>query len=269
MSYKIKTALLTTAKDGILSCLLSEITIKDRETLITPLGIGITIGPQEIMIAPLEVEIIGPQEEILTTTRDRDYDCPPRGGDSYGFSDRPRDRDYSDRPPRDRDRYVYSRGRDDYSRRGWSSPRDEPPVRPRLRLQPRSKPLEDTPTDQPVSTSSIFGGAKPVDTAKREKEIEEKLMKKEQVVVKERKETKKSQSVSIFGDAQPVDTARREREIDEKSRERARLRESQDHLVKPSHPSRIGWRTWWRGAEESEREGGGGTATRRWDQRRS
>ena len=137
-----------------------------------------------------------------------------------------------------------------------------------MRLQPRSKPFEDTPTDQPVSTSSIFGGAKPVDTAKREKEIEEKLMK-EQVVEEERKETRKLQSVSIFGDAQPVDTAKREREIDEKLRERERLRESQGHLLKPSHPSRIGWRARWRGAEESERERGGGTATGRWDQRRS
>jgi hypothetical protein len=42
----------------------------------------------------------------------------------------------------------------------------------RLKLQPRTKP------EEPVAPqASIFGGAKPVDTAAREKEIEERLAK--------------------------------------------------------------------------------------------
>ena len=46
--------------------------------------------------------------------------------------------------------------------------------RPRLHLQPRSKPVEEN-KDESVSGSSVFGGAKPVDTAAKEREIEEKL----------------------------------------------------------------------------------------------
>ena len=46
--------------------------------------------------------------------------------------------------------------------------------RPRLHLQPRTKPVEDN-KDETVSGSSVFGGAKPVDTASKEREIEEKL----------------------------------------------------------------------------------------------
>ena len=43
--------------------------------------------------------------------------------------------------------------------------------RPRLNLQKRTKPKEDA----YAPSSSIFGGAKPVDTAARERQIEEKL----------------------------------------------------------------------------------------------
>lgn len=48
--------------------------------------------------------------------------------------------------------------------------------RPKLQLKPRTAPKEDTPAPAPTR-SSIFGGAKPVDTAAKEKEIEEKLEK--------------------------------------------------------------------------------------------
>jgi hypothetical protein len=51
-------------------------------------------------------------------------------------------------------------------------PAAEPRSRPRLILQPRSKPEEPA-----APQASIFGGAKPVDTAAREKEIEERLEK--------------------------------------------------------------------------------------------
>ena len=49
--------------------------------------------------------------------------------------------------------------------------------RPRLQIQPRSKPAEKSGGE---TSSSIFGGAKPVDTAQREREIEERLLKQRQ-----------------------------------------------------------------------------------------
>ena len=56
-----------------------------------------------------------------------------------------------------------------------------PPERPRLQLQPRTKPLEDKSGGRERgeggrASSSIFGQAKPVDTAAREREIEERLL---------------------------------------------------------------------------------------------
>lgn len=58
--------------------------------------------------------------------------------------------------------------------------------RQKLNLQPRTKPLEEVAAPQPPAgvdnppvtgstSASIFGGAKPVDTAAREREIEERL----------------------------------------------------------------------------------------------
>ena len=50
--------------------------------------------------------------------------------------------------------------------------------RPRLQLKPRSKPKDDDLKDKTSTASSaIFGGAKPVDTATREKEIAARLEK--------------------------------------------------------------------------------------------
>jgi len=57
-------------------------------------------------------------------------------------------------------------------------PSNAPKERPRLKLQPRSKPLEEA--GQVSGSSAIFGGAKPVDTAARERQIEEKLQMKKQ-----------------------------------------------------------------------------------------
>ena len=51
--------------------------------------------------------------------------------------------------------------------------------RRKLLLQPRSKPLEGG-EGGGAGGSSIFGGAKPVDTASREKEIEERLIKRKE-----------------------------------------------------------------------------------------
>ena len=82
------------------------------------------------------------------------------------------------------DRYDDGRG---YDRRGRDDYRGGPPLgggddgrqplaeRPRLLLQPRSKNLESPTNTNVDTTSSIFGEAKPVDTATREMEVEERL----------------------------------------------------------------------------------------------
>lgn len=54
-----------------------------------------------------------------------------------------------------------------------TSPASPPRERKKLVLQPRSKSVAESET--PVSNSAIFGGARPVDTAAREREIEKKL----------------------------------------------------------------------------------------------
>jgi len=55
-----------------------------------------------------------------------------------------------------------------------------------LKLQPRSKPLTDEADSQASGSSAIFGGAKPVDTAARERQIEEKLQMKKQLSASEK-----------------------------------------------------------------------------------
>lgn len=52
---------------------------------------------------------------------------------------------------------------------------EQPKTRPKLLVAPRT--IKTDVQDEPVASSAIFGGAKPVDTAAREREIEEKLSK--------------------------------------------------------------------------------------------
>uniref|UniRef100_A0A2K5Y309 Eukaryotic translation initiation factor 4B n=1 Tax=Mandrillus leucophaeus TaxID=9568 RepID=A0A2K5Y309_MANLE len=104
-------------------------------------------------------------------SRDSDGGCDSRtgsGGRAFGRGYR-RDDVYRGLGDRYEDRYdrMMSRGR---------SPRQ----RPKLNLTPPSTPKEDDSsagTSQCSPAASIFGGAKPVDTAAREKEIEEPLQK--------------------------------------------------------------------------------------------
>ena len=139
---------------------------------------------------------------------------------------------------------------------------EAPRERPRLQLAKRTVPKEeDSAAPAPASNqSSIFGGAKPVDTAKKEKEIEEKLEKtrlkvqdqrsersssadkdrsgdddeetlekeKEKEPEKERPAPKKPSAASIFGQAKPVDTAAREKEIEERLRKRKEEEEKEE-----------------------------------------
>ena len=69
----------------------------------------------------------------------------------------------------------------------------EPPKeRPRSKLQPRTKPKEEDTPKAPEKSSSIFGGAKPVDTAAREREIEERLARQKEIEEREKeKETRR------------------------------------------------------------------------------
>lgn len=90
--------------------------------------------------------------------RTNDYERGPR-------------RDYND-APRDSDRPRYGNHDDRATSQREEAPGGEPPKeRKRLQLQPRSKPVEV----ETVASTAIFGGAKPVDTAKKEQEIEAKL----------------------------------------------------------------------------------------------
>merc|ERR1711953_1362746 len=58
--------------------------------------------------------------------------------------------------------------------RNRSSP-EAPKERPRLQLKPRSDRTASSEEKETSSKSSIFGAAKPVDTAKKEAEIDQKL----------------------------------------------------------------------------------------------
>uniref|UniRef100_A0A8C9HUK0 Eukaryotic translation initiation factor 4B n=1 Tax=Piliocolobus tephrosceles TaxID=591936 RepID=A0A8C9HUK0_9PRIM len=99
--------------------------------------------------------------------RDDDY---RGGGDRYEDPyDRRDDRSWS--------------SRDDYSRDDYRRDDRGPPQRPKLNLKPRSIPKENdssASTSQSSRAASIFGGAKPVDTAAREREVEERLQKEQE-----------------------------------------------------------------------------------------
>ncbi|XP_072307568.1 eukaryotic translation initiation factor 4B-like isoform X2 [Eucyclogobius newberryi] len=106
-------------------------------------------------------------------------------GTSFGGS-----RDYDSRGSSDRfgDRDRY--GEDRYERKEERRDEDRPSQRPKLNLKPRSVPKEEegssgpgpAPTPAPAASrsASIFGNAKPVDTASKEREVEERLKKQEE-----------------------------------------------------------------------------------------
>lgn len=145
--------------------------------------------------------------------RDRD------GGRYGGFSRGDNDRGFSRDGDRGGDRGGY-RDRE----------REAPKERPRLNLAPRSKEVAESGDGPSSATSSIFGGAKPVDTLKKEKEIEEKLQKEKEEKEKAIEEAKKNKpsAASIFGGAKPVDTTQREKEIEEKLSKMSASEEKED-----------------------------------------
>ncbi|XP_026204816.1 eukaryotic translation initiation factor 4Ba isoform X2 [Anabas testudineus] len=114
----------------------------------------------------------------------RDYDDSRGSNDRYG----------------DRDRYGE---RDDrYDRRDDRREERAPQQRPKLNLKPRSVPKEEegnsggggtSPAAAPspsTRASSIFGAAKPVDTAAKEREVEERLKKEEERLQRQLEEDK-------------------------------------------------------------------------------
>nr|XP_024646201.1 eukaryotic translation initiation factor 4B [Macaca nemestrina] len=83
--------------------------------------------------------------------------------------------------------------RDDYSRDDYRRDDRGPPQRPKLNLKPRSTPKEDdssASTSQSSRAASIFGGAKPVDTVAREREVEERLQKEQEKLQRQLDEPK-------------------------------------------------------------------------------
>ncbi|XP_073469652.1 eukaryotic translation initiation factor 4B isoform X2 [Aquarana catesbeiana] len=107
----------------------------------------------------------------------RDDDFRGGGGsDRYG-GDRYDERRDERRDDRSDKWNGYSRNEEKREERGG------PTQRPKLNLKPRTAPKEEESSGAPVATSraaSIFGGAKPVDTAAREREVEERLQKEQE-----------------------------------------------------------------------------------------
>uniref|UniRef100_A0A671KHH5 Eukaryotic translation initiation factor 4B n=1 Tax=Sinocyclocheilus anshuiensis TaxID=1608454 RepID=A0A671KHH5_9TELE len=126
----------------------------------------------------------------------RDYD---RGYDSRGGGRRPFGsgfrRDYDDRRDDGRgsgERYGDREER--YERRDEKHEDSGPLQRPKLNLKPRSVPKEEGQSSGPSVSSgraaSIFGGAKPVDTAAKEREVEERLKKEQDRLQRQLEEVK-------------------------------------------------------------------------------
>ncbi|NXF64404.1 IF4B factor, partial [Ciccaba nigrolineata] len=123
---------------------------------------------------------------------DRGYDSRTGSGRRVAFSSRYRRDDdyrgcgdrYEDRYDRRVDRRDRWNCRDDYSRDDFCREDRGPTQRPKLNLKPWSTPEEEetsvAPAPQSSWAASIFGGAKPVDTAAREREVEERLQKEQE-----------------------------------------------------------------------------------------
>ncbi|XP_056371222.1 eukaryotic translation initiation factor 4B [Oenanthe melanoleuca] len=134
--------------------------------------------------------------------RSRDYD---RGYDSrvgsgrraFGSGYRRDDdyRGYDDRYDRRDDRMDRWNSRDDYGRDDFRREDRGPTQRPKLNLKPRSAPKEEETSGAPAAQSSraasIFGGAKPVDTAAREREVEERLQKEQEKLQRQLEDDKR------------------------------------------------------------------------------
>uniref|UniRef100_A0A8C6ZZ90 Eukaryotic translation initiation factor 4B n=1 Tax=Nothoprocta perdicaria TaxID=30464 RepID=A0A8C6ZZ90_NOTPE len=113
-----------------------------------------------------------------------------RDDDYRGGGDR-----YEDRYERRDDRMDRWSSRDDYGRDDFRREDRGPTQRPKLNLKPRSAPKEEetavAPAPQSSRAASIFGGAKPVDTAAREREVEERLQKEQEKLQRQLEDDKR------------------------------------------------------------------------------
>ncbi|XP_069735104.1 eukaryotic translation initiation factor 4B isoform X2 [Phaenicophaeus curvirostris] len=113
-----------------------------------------------------------------------------RDDDYRGGSDR-----YDDRYDRRDDRMDRWNSRDDYGRDDFRREDRGPTQRPKLNLKPRSAPKEEetsvAPAPQSSRAASIFGEAKPVDTAAREREVEERLQKEQEKLQRQLEDDKR------------------------------------------------------------------------------
>ncbi|NXC22746.1 IF4B factor, partial [Corythaeola cristata] len=113
-----------------------------------------------------------------------------RDDDYRGCGDR-----YEDRYDRRDDRMDRWNSRDDYGRDDFRRDDRGPTQRPKLNLKPRSAPKEEetsvAPAPQSSRAASIFGGAKPVDTAAREREVEERLQKEQEKLQRQLEDDKR------------------------------------------------------------------------------
>ncbi|XP_011310027.1 eukaryotic translation initiation factor 4B [Fopius arisanus] len=176
-------------------------------------------------------------------------------GERRGFGDRER-RGYDDKEEKERDwsRETNTGGtsafpprrndRDRFPEREDAS--SEPRTRPTLNLLPRTKPIEtivreekeaqpqevdkQEPKPEPKPAANIFGAAKPVDTAAKEREIEERL-------AKSQAEKPKSEE----GDSKPQTWTRRNgdgRSDREKEKPRLTWRSDEDRVDRGRHNDR-------------------------------
>ncbi|KAI2649896.1 Eukaryotic translation initiation factor 4B [Labeo rohita] len=127
---------------------------------------------------------------------DRGYDSRSGGRRPFGSGFR---RDYDDRRDDGRgsgERYGdrYGDREERYERRDERREDRGPPQRPKLNLKPRSVPKEEDQSSGPSASTgraaSIFGGAKPVDTAAKEREVEERLKKEQERLQRQLEEDK-------------------------------------------------------------------------------
>jgi translation initiation factor 4B len=133
-----------------------------------------------------------------TTTTNNQYDRPPQrqnlnssrsSNRSGGHQSSPNEQRYQ---PRQQRMPPSEQAQTDET---IDKQQETPMERPKLILQPRSKPLEEGSGLNPTA-SSIFGGAKPVDTSARERIIEEKL---QSLVVTKPKEDEVEETLSESG----------------------------------------------------------------------
>ncbi|XP_027527843.1 eukaryotic translation initiation factor 4B, partial [Neopelma chrysocephalum] len=128
---------------------------------------------------------------------DRGYDSRLGGGRRAFGSGYRRDDDFrgfEDRYERREERMERWNSRDDYGRDDFRRDDRGPTQRPKLNLKPRSAPKEEENSGAPAQSSraaSIFGGAKPVDTAAREREVEERLQKEQEKLQRQLEDDKR------------------------------------------------------------------------------